>query len=77
MKNAMKTVYVKIPFFRETAISLKTDISLETDVSLERMRRTAVHDFLKMNNYNIRYITSDIMIDPISLQYCVAILFRV
>ena len=62
----MKTVYVyvKFHFFRKT------------DISLERIRRIAVHDFLKMNNYNIRYITSDISIDPISLQYCVAILFR-
>ena len=63
----MKTayVYVKIHFFRKT------------DISLERIRRIAVNDFLKMNNYNIRYITSDISIDPISRQYCVAILFRV
>ena len=63
----MKTayVYIKIPFFRKT------------DISLERIRRIAVHDFLKMNNYNIRYITSDISIDPISRQYCIAILFRV
>ena len=51
----MKTayVYVKIHFFRKT------------DISLERIRRIAVHDFLKMNNYNIRYITSDISIDHI------------
>ena len=63
----MKTVYVyvKNPFFPQA------------DISLERIRRIAVHDFLKMNNYNIRYITSDISIDPISRQYCVAILFRV
>ena len=61
----MQTVYIKIPFFSET------------DISLERIRRMAVHDFLKMYNYNIRYITSDISIDPISHQYCVAILFRV
>ena len=63
----MKTVFVKIPFqsFRKT------------DISLEIIRMIAVHDFLKMNNYNIRYITSDISIDPISRQYCVAILFRV
>ena len=62
----MKTayVYVKFIFFRKT------------DISLERIRRIAVHDFLQMNNYNIRYITSDISIDPISRQYCVAILFR-
>ena len=62
----MKTayVYVKIHFFRKT------------DISLERIRRIAVHDFLQMNNYNIRYITSDISIDPISRKYCVAILFR-
>ena len=63
----MKTayVYVKFSFFRKT------------DISLERIRRIAVHDFLQMNNYNIRYITSDISIDPISRKYCVAILFRV
>ena len=63
----MKTAYVKIPFiaFRKP------------DISLERIRRIAVNDFLKMNNYNIRYITSDIIIDPIDRQYCVAILFRV
>ena len=63
----MKTayVYVKFLFFRKT------------DISLERIRRIAVHDFLQMNNYNIRYITSDISIDPISRQYCVAILFIV
>ena len=63
----MKTVYVKIPFFRFR----------KTDITLERIRRIAVNDFLKMNNYNIRYITSDITIDPISRQYCIAILFRV
>ena len=63
----MKTVYVKIPFHRFR----------KTDISLERIRRIAVHDFLEMNNYNIRYITSDISIDPISRQYCVAILFRI
>ena len=63
----MKTayVYVKIAFFRKT------------DISLERIRRIAVRDFLQMNNYNIRYITIDISIYPISRQYCVAILFRV
>lgn len=63
----MKTayVYIKISSFRKT------------DISLERIRRIAVRDFLQMNNYKIRYITSDISIDPISRQYCVAILFRV
>ena len=63
----MKTAYVniKISSFRKT------------DISLERIRRIAVHDFLQMNSYKIRYITSDISIDPISRQYCVAILFRV
>ena len=63
----MKTVYVKIPFHR----------FCKTDIYLERIRRIAVHDFLKMNNYNVRYITSDITIDPIAREYCVAILFRV
>lgn len=67
MKNDMKTAYVKIPFSRFR----------KTDISLERICRIAVHDFLEMNNYNIRYITNDITIDPIARQYCVAILFRV
>lgn len=63
----MKTAYVKIPLI----------VFRKPDISLERIRRMAVHDFLKMNNYNIRYIQSDISIDPISRQYCVTILFRV
>ena len=63
----LKVVYVKVP--------ISTKIKKDTPQFV--IEHLAVHDFLKMNNYNIRYIASNIRFDPISLQYCVAIFFRV
>ena len=54
----LKVVYVKVP--------ISTKIKKDTPQFV--IEHLAVHDFLKMNNYNIRYIASNISYDPISLQ---------